>query len=206
MASSAKLGAQQPVGNRTPFQLKAGVSACTCALPGAAWGYCRGAASPGTPKTPGYPQVVGRLCLRAGARRGGSGAALHHRRAEMGGGGGCCASWWQGTPAGWQSRLSMLQDGTESTPSARGLAWAAAAAAARACVCRLAAGGSQPAGKRAGFSLELAGETPFLVPLAGSGSVAGVSDGFPPAGAGSGVWAPLQLPEVPSDQAGVWHH
>lgn len=34
----------------------------------------------------------------------------------MGGRWGCCAYWLQGAPAGWQSRFSMLQDGTESTP------------------------------------------------------------------------------------------
>lgn len=40
-------------------------------------------------------------------------------------------------------------------------------------VCRLAAGRSQQAGKRAGFSPELVGETPLLVPLAGNGSMEG---------------------------------
>lgn len=31
-----------------------------------AWGHCHGVASLGTPKTPGYPRAVGRLCLRGG--------------------------------------------------------------------------------------------------------------------------------------------
>lgn len=49
----------------------------------------------------------------------------------------------------------------------------AAADGERAGVCRLAAGRSQQAGKRAGFFPELVGETPLLVPLAGNGSVEG---------------------------------
>lgn len=60
-----------------------------------------------------------------------------------------------------------------SSACACGLAWVAAADGDRAGVCRLAVGKSQQAGKRAGFSPELVGETHLLVPLAGNGSVEG---------------------------------
>lgn len=52
-------------------------------------GCCRrAAASLGTPKTPCYLQIVGRLCLKAGARRGSSGVALWQCQGEMRAGGG----------------------------------------------------------------------------------------------------------------------